>query len=166
MVTIDRPQPRALQTVHINEGKLAMGGGLAMVCRKKFEVTTLTSGQNRTFEHITWIVQVNKKSLSITGIYHPPPKDRVTNSMFIDDITNHLTSILPTTQRNLILGDFNIHIDGVHDNDALAFNNTMMTLGLDQCVNSSIYVHGNKLDLVFTKAGSDLTVSSCTTGIF
>ena len=77
-----------------------------------------------------------KKSLSITGMYHPPLKDKVTNSMFLDDIINHITTILPTTQRNLILGDFMIHVDGVQDNDALAFSDTMMAPGLDKCVNS------------------------------
>ena len=61
-----------------------------MVCRKNCKVTTLASGQNRTFEHVTWNVQVNKKSLSITHIYHPPPNDRVTNTMFIADITDDL----------------------------------------------------------------------------
>ena len=106
-------------------------------------------------------VQVNKKSLSITGIYHPPQKDRVTNSMFSDDITDYLNLIVPTTESNLMLGDFNIHVDDVQDNDALAFNNTMMVLGLDQCVNSSRHTHGNKLDLVYAEAASDLAVSLC-----
>ena len=85
---------------------------------------------------------------------------------FIDDITDHLTSILPTRQRNLILGDFNIHVNDIQDNDPLAFTDTMMALGLDQCVNSCTHIHGNKLDLVFAEARSDLKVSSCTTGIF
>ena len=104
MVTINIPfqKPYKLFTSNRKTGK----GGLAMVCRNNFEVTTLALGQNRTFQHITWNVQVNKKSLSITGIYHLPPKDRVTNSInSINDITDHLTSILPTTHRNLILGD-------------------------------------------------------------
>ena len=82
-----------------------------MVCRKNFEVATLASGQKQTFKHIIWNIQV--KSLSITGIYHPPSKDRVTNSMFIDDIMDHLTSFLPTTQKQITLGDFNIHVENV-----------------------------------------------------
>ena len=35
----------------------------------------------------------------------------------------------------------------------------MMALGFAQCVTSSMVIHGNKLDLVFTEAGSELTVS-------
>ena len=42
----------------------------------------------------------------------------------------------------------------------------MMALDLDQYVNSSTHIHCNKLGLVFAEAGSDLTISSCTTGIF
>ena len=94
MVAFDIPPPRAIQTVHIEQENW-QSGGFAPVCRKNFEVTTLASGQTRTFEHVTWNVQVDKKLLSIAGTYHPPPKGRVTNSMFIDDITDHLTSILP-----------------------------------------------------------------------
>ena len=109
---------------------------------------------------------MNKKSVSITGISQPPPKDRVSNSMFIDDIMDHLTSILPITQRNLIFGDFNIHVDDVQDNDTISLSDTMMVLGLNRCVNSNMHVHSNKLELVFAKTRSDLTVSSCTTGIF
>ena len=157
----NRPQLRTLQTVHIKE-ETGKEGGLAMVSRKNFEITTLGSGQNRTFEHITWHVQVNKKSLSITGTFHLPPKGRVINSMFIDDITDHLTSIVCTTQRNLILGHFNIHVDSIQHNDALPFSDTMMALGLNQCVNPNMHIHGNELYLVFTEAGSDITVSSHT----
>ena len=91
--------------------------GLAMLCRKNFEVTNLVTGQSRTFEHIKWNIQVNKKSLPISSIYHLPPKDRVTNSMVIDDFMDHLAPILPTAQRNSILGDLNIHVDNVQDND-------------------------------------------------
>ena len=72
--------------------------------------------------------------------------------MFIDDIMDHLTSILPTMQRNLKLGDFNIYVDDVQDNYALAYNDTMMALGLDQCVNYSMHVYGTKLDLVLAEA--------------
>ena len=122
--------------------------------------------ENRTFEHITWNIIMNKRSLSITGIYCLPSKDSITKSMFIDDIRDHLTSVLSTTQRNLILGDSNIHVDGTQDNDALVFKDTMMAPGLDSHVNSSTHIHGSKLDLVFAEAGSDLTVSPCTTGIF
>ena len=70
-----------------------------MVCRKNFEVTALALGQNRTFECITWNVKVNKKLLFITDIYNLPSKDRVTNSMFIVNIMDHLTSILPNTKK-------------------------------------------------------------------
>ena len=73
---------------------------------------------------------------------------------------------LTKTQRNLIPEDLNIHVDDAQDNDTLAFNDTMMALSLDQCVNSCMPVHGNKLDLVFTEVESDLIVSSHTAGIF
>ena len=43
---------------------------------------------------------------------------------------------------------------------------TLMACGMDQCVNSCMHVNSNKLDLVFAEAGSDLTVSSYTKGIF
>ena len=52
------------------------------------------------------------------------------NGMFIDDITNHLADVLTNIQSNIILGDFNMHIDDPTDTEVNIFNYTVAALGL------------------------------------
>ena len=93
---------------------------------------------------------VRKKTITITEIYHSPPKDKITNGMFINDITDHLTSILPATTNNVLQGDFNMHINDMSSNDVVIFNDTLTALGLTQHVTISTHTKGSILDLIFT----------------
>ena len=108
------------------------GGGLMLICKSTMDVKEIQSQNTRSFEHASWSVSINNKSLTITSIYHPPAKDGITNAMFIDDVTEHLSKILINKQNNIILGDFNIHIDDPLDPEAGIFNDTMSALGLIQ----------------------------------
>ena len=109
---------------------------------------------------------MRRKTITITGIYHPPPKNMITNGMFIDDITNHLTSLLPTTTNNIILGDFNMHINDMNSNDAIIFKDTLMALSLTQHVTTSTHAKGNILDLILTEEAASIKLTSCQVGPF
>ena len=99
-------------------------------------------GQTRSIEYATLSLTVRKKTITIMGIYHPPPKDKITNGMFINDITDHLTCLLSATTNNVILRDFNMHINNMSSNDVVIFNNTLMALGLTQHVTTSTHAKG------------------------
>ena len=116
-----------IQSAHCLAGQ---GGGLALIHRSTSDVKLVAKGQTRSFEYATWLLMMMRKTIIITGIYHPPPKIMITNGMFIDDITNHPTSLLPTTTNNIILGDFNMHINDMNSNDVIIFKDTLMALGL------------------------------------
>ena len=63
----------------------------------------------------------SEQEVTINNWHIPPTTRRQGHQLHVyDDIMDHLTSVLPTTQRNFIYGDFNIHVDNVQDNDALA----------------------------------------------
>ena len=94
---------------------------------------------------------MKKKNITVTGIYHPPPKNTITNRMFINDINDHLISLLPTATNNIIFGDFNMYINDSNSNDASMFKDTFTALGLTQHVTISTHVKGNILDLIFTE---------------
>ena len=108
---------------------------------------------------------MRRKTITITVIYHPPPKNMITNGMFID-ITDHLTSLLPTTTKNIILGDFNMHINDINSNDAIIFKDTLMALGLTQLVTTSTHAKGNILDLILTEEAARIKLTSCQVGPF
>ena len=84
------------------------GGGLMLICKSVMDGKEIQSQNTRSFEHASWSVSINNKSRTMTGIYHLPPKDGVTNAMFIDDVTEHLSELL-TNKHNIILGNFNAY---------------------------------------------------------
>ena len=132
------------------------GGGIILICKSSLDVKSLDQANNHTYEHASWQINHKKNSLTVTGIYHPPPKDRITNSMFIDEITEHLTTLLMGKQDNIILGDFNLHIDDPHDVDTSIFLDTITTMGLTQHVTMPMHYKGNTLDLLLSETQSNL----------
>ena len=152
-----------IQPAHHQTSK---GGGLALIHRSTSEVSLVAKGQTRSFEYVTWSLTMRRKTITVTGIYHPPPKDKQTNGMFIDDITKHLTSLLPVTINNIIMGNFNIHIKDMSSNDAIIFQDTLTALGLTQHVTTSTHTKGNILDFIFTEEAGSIKLTSCQVGTF
>ena len=97
-------------------------------------------------------------------VYTTPHPRTVLLTLFLDDITNHLTDLLTVYQNNLIMGDFNIHIDYQTDSDANIFNDTMTALGLVQHVSIPTHKKGNTLDLIYTVLGTNFSVSNIQSG--
>ena len=86
--------------------------------------------------------------------------------MFINDITDHLTSLLPATTDNVKIGDFYMHINDMSSNDVIIFNDTLMVFSLTQYVTTSTYTKGNILDLVLTEEATSIKLTSCQVGPF
>ena len=141
-------------------------GGTAIVYKNPIKVQLGNGGATRSFKYGTLSVNCNSKTFHIHGIYNPPPgaTDHITNTMFIDDITEYLTSKLQEKSNNIIVGDFNMHIDDFSSNDTIIFNDTMAALGLDQHVKEPTHRLGNILDLVYTELSSDLQPVICSVG--
>ena len=59
------------------------------------------------------------------GIYHPPPRNDITNTMFIDEITELLEDMMGKYNNMVLLGDLNMHIDDLTNTDSYIFNDTM-----------------------------------------
>ena len=63
---------------------------------------------------------------------------------------------------NIVLGDFNIHVNKKgSDENANIFMETAEVHGLHQHVQFGTQKCGNTLDLIFTEAGSSITIRSC-----
>ena len=115
-------------------------------------------------EYAIWRYTIRNKPIHVIGIYHPPPngEHNTTNGMFINDITELLVNELPQYQNNIILGDFNIHIEDLTNADAIIFNDTMRALGLEQHISGPKHVRGNTLDLIFTQLSNGLNITNTT----
>ena len=131
-----------------------------MVLRHKshYPVQELEKGNTITIEYAVWKIEIKNKSLHVIGIYHPPPnaQDNATNNMFLDEITELLTALIPKYNNLIIMGDFNMHIDDITNAENLIFNDTMEALGLLQQVRTPTHMQGNILDLKYIEDNSQL----------
>ena len=60
-----------IQSAHHQNGR---GGGLALIHRSTSNTKLIAQGLTRSFEYATWQLTTKKNNITITGIYHPPPK--------------------------------------------------------------------------------------------
>ena len=134
------------------------GGGASLIHRSNITVIKVDQEQHRSFESAHWMTTIRNYTLNILALYHPPysARQKITNTMFIDDLTNYLMDWMASYGNILISGDFNIHIDGSNDTEVQIFNDMMEALGLQQHVNLETYHAGNTLDLLFTEITSQL----------
>ena len=103
-----------------------------------------------TTEYALWKTILQNKPLYIMGIYHPPPSNDTTNSMFIDDITDFLVDKIGKYNNIVMLGDLNMHVDDLTNADSHIFNDTMQAFGLKQHVTSPTHKYGHILDLLYS----------------
>ena len=101
------------------------------------------------------------KPLHIMGIYHPPPSNDTTNTMFIDEITELLEGRIGKYNKMVILGDLSMHIDDLTSAKSYIFNDTMHAFGFKQHVTSPTHKCGHILDLVYSEVNSELNLHDC-----
>ena len=110
-------------------------------------------------EYAIWYVSMKNKLINILGIYHPTPKQHLTNAIFLDELTELLTTRLSNIENPIILGDFNMHIGDTNDYNSKTFVDAMEPLGLKQHITEPTHHKGNILDLIFTETTSKIKVS-------
>ena len=129
------------------------GGIIALIHRSNITVIKVDQKQHRSFESGHWMTTIGNYTLNILGLYHPPysVRQKISNTMFIDDLTDYLTDWMASFRDILICGDFNIHIDDPSDTEVQILNNMMEALELQQHVSFETHCAGNTLDLLFTE---------------
>ena len=81
-------------------------------------------------------------------------------SVFFDEISDLFAAYTITTNRLLITGDFNIHIDEPEKPDVCKFLQIIESFGLKQHVSVPTHVAAHTLDLVITRDGCDFLSNS------
>ena len=143
----------------ISTHKPTRGGGLALLYKQNMKIKKTKAQHLCMMEYAIWHVSLKNKSLNILGIYHPPPKQHLTNATFLDEPTELLTTRLPNLENPIILGDFNMHIEDTSNYNSKIFVNTMEALGLKQHITAPTHYQGNVLDLFFMETTSQMKVS-------
>ena len=112
------------------------------------------------FEHMDCTVISNDVNVRLCIVYRPPPSKRngLKNSVFFDEWSLSLDRLPVITKDVIITGDLNVHLDNVHDADALRFNGTLEAHGLVQHVVGPTHKKGHTLDVVITWDISSLLI--------
>ena len=79
-----------------------------LLYHKNIKTTLVRSGHTHTTEYALWKIILQNKPLYIMGIYHTPPGNDTTNTMFIDEITELLEGMIGKYNNMVILGDLNM----------------------------------------------------------
>ena len=128
----------------IQTGKAGQWGGVAIITKFKLNIHMMDEDQYTIFQYAIWNVSSKETSITIITIYHPPYSNQhpVTNTMFLDDITEWPSNILPKYNNIILAGDFNLHVNDVLDTDASTFIETIEAMGLQNLAYSPTHKSG------------------------
>ena len=63
------------------------GSGIALIHKKSLNMQQLEQGNTPTIEYAVWKTIANNTPLHLMGLYHPPPTNGMTTTMFLDEVT-------------------------------------------------------------------------------
>ena len=103
------------------------GGGTALLSRDGIEVVKVLSTDKSSFEVSEWLVSTGATRLRVIIVYRPPysAEHPVSTSIFINEFTDYLESLVMFSEPLIISGDFNIHADMSHSPDTIRFRDLL-----------------------------------------
>ena len=134
------------------------GGRITLLYKGDMKVKDIEAQHLHTIEYAVWQVSLKNKTITILGIYHPPPKQDQTNTIYLDKLTELLTSKLPNMENAIMLVDFNMHIRTPQIITVRYLYTSMEALGLKQHVVEPTHQKGNILDLISNEVTSQINV--------
>ena len=96
-----------------------IGGGVAVVYKDTLLLKQIETASSSSFKH--GVVELSHPQFSrslVLAIVYRPPRSRVNNtamSVFLNEMTDFLTSLAVRPGELLVTGDFNIHVDDTND---------------------------------------------------
>ena len=128
--------------------------GTALLFRDSVCVHKIDAGNRTSYEFSEWLIYLTSaEKMRVAVVYRPPysGEHKVPTSVFFDEFSAYLESLLLCKERLLICGDFNIHVDSVDDPDSVKFRDLLESVGLQQHVKKSTHNNGHILDLIITR---------------
>ena len=134
------------------------GGGTAILVRDGLSVSFNDTCDFASLEYMNVTISSLSASFQLVVLYRPYPskKNKFTPRMFMDDFSSLLETLTVGSSRLLLAGDFNFHVDDIHDHEATTFLNLLNLHDLQQHVHVPTHVSGHTLDLVISRSDDDL----------
>ena len=92
------------------------GGGLAFLYKKDIDLKqNINIGKYRTFEVQECTLKGDLGLIRLVNIYRPPysKKNKATPTMFLEDFSEYLETLVNKPGKVIIAGDFNLHIEKI-----------------------------------------------------
>ena len=103
-------------------------GGTALLFRDSVCVHKIDAGNRTSYEFSEWLIHLTSaEKMRVVVVYRPSysGEHKVPTSVFFDEFSAYLESLLLCKERLLICGDFNIHVDSVDDPDSVKFRDLL-----------------------------------------
>ena len=100
-----------------------MGGGAGIMFNTNFKAILKEGGEKRSFEYSEWNLQAPNCTIKILAVYRPHSRTHpVPSTVFFEEFSNLLETIVLCVEVLLITGDFNFHLDDPYDTNTKAFS--------------------------------------------
>ena len=98
---------------------------------------------------------------ALCAVYRPPPSQK--NGLKFDTFMQEFSTLIESTASSecstILVGDFNIHVDDVHNRESKVFLDMLEDAGLEQHVTSPTHEAGHILDIVLSDKTSNLVTN-------
>ena len=137
------------------------GGGLVLMFKSMMRTKLVDASEYRSFESSEWNITLQSHVIKLVAVYRPPSATAlyVPSSLFFEEFSIYLESVVTSTELLLISGDFNFHLNSAEDNNTKKFCDLLETFGLTQHVTFSTHNSGHILDLIITRSVNDVLIS-------
>ena len=129
--------PDGYSSCHVNREK-RRGGGVMLIHRSSLHITEVKPVTHQSFGYIEVLLNANNILYRIVACYRLPNTNSrcgVSTNIFFDEFEFFLLERSVNTENLLIMGDFNFHMNDVHDNNCKALNS------ITTCSNMSENLH-------------------------
>jgi hypothetical protein len=136
------------------------GGGIAIITKStlstNFKLTRLVP---TSFEAVECKLSINQVTLSCICIYRPPyrPANKMTDSIFVLELSDFLASYTTCTGDVSFTGDFNLHFNDDTDACVKRMKTVLFDLGLSQVITVPTHKSGNTIDWLIVRDDKILT---------
>ena len=164
-VTISNLLPDNYDILHVP--RKSRGGGVGFVFKNHLKTKLDFIDNFTSFECCSILVQSQSATIRFIVLYRTPPssKNNIKKSTFISEFADLLEQSSTFSGRLVLIGDFNVHFNSVHDSERIQLTALLDRFGLIQHVSGATHTSGHTLDLVITRATDDI-VQRCEVGPF
>ena len=118
------------------------GGGTALLVKEGINVSSVYSDEKTSFEVSEWLVSFGPTRVRTVIVYRPPYSDDhpISAGVFFHEFAEYLESVVLPSDKLLIIGDLNFHMDVPTDPNNIHFRDLLDAMGLVQHVKHPTHI--------------------------